>query len=209
MTISNIPAGKMLAASFSATLAFALSLNVACSAESRRAIDPSTALTQAYVWYDGEREQRVWLNPRIVAEFGPDAKGESVMRSAASGARILPTRHKQAAVRLWQLDDAAETAIRNLKASHPQGNYSAVFHDGPTGTGRMRALPAVERGGGERLAERAQARGREKTGNRAEHLRHQNRPGSGSARTRQCPGSIGRSEGGVPRLVAGSRNPLV
>jgi hypothetical protein len=63
------------------------------------------------------------------------------MRSSSTGARILPTKHKQAAVRFWQLDNTAETAIRNLKASHPQGNYSAVFHDGPASTGRMRALP--------------------------------------------------------------------
>jgi len=35
----------------------------------------------------------------------------------------------------------AETAIRNLKASHPQGKYSVVFHDAPASTGRMRALP--------------------------------------------------------------------
>ncbi len=141
MTISNIPVGKMWAALRYATLSLALSSNVACAAESRRAIDPSTALTQAYVWYDGDREQRVWLNPRIVAEFGPDARGESVMRSTSSGARILPTKHNQAVVRFWQLDNTAETAIRSLKASHPQGNYSAVFHDGPASTGRMRALP--------------------------------------------------------------------
>lgn len=141
MTISNIPVGKMLVALLSATLSFPLSLNVACAAESTKAMDQSTALTQAYVWYDGDREQRVWLNPRIVAEFGPDAQGESAMKSASAGARILPTKHNQAAVRFWQLDNTAETAIRSLKASHPQGNYSAVFHDGPASTGRKRALP--------------------------------------------------------------------
>jgi hypothetical protein len=83
----------------------------------------------------------VWLNPQVVAEFNPGPQGESAMKSAHSGAKVLPTKHNQAAVRLWQLDNAAETAIRNFKASHPQGNYSAVFHDGPASTGPMRALP--------------------------------------------------------------------
>lgn len=137
MKISNIPVGKMLAVLLSATL----SLNVACAVESKMAMNKSTALTQSYVWYDGDREQRVWLNPQIVAEFNPGAEGESAMKGAYSGARAMPTKHKQAVIRLWQLDNTAETAIRSLKASHPQGKYSAVLHDGPTSTGRMRALP--------------------------------------------------------------------
>lgn len=137
MTISNILAGRMMAM----LLAAALSLNVACAAESKMAVNKSIELTQSYVWYDGNREQRVWLNPQVVAEFNPGPQGESAMKSAHSGATALSTKHKQAVVRLWQLDNTAETAIRGLKASHPQGNYSAVFHDGPASTGRMRALP--------------------------------------------------------------------
>lgn len=141
MTTSNIPLGKILAVLLSATLSFALSVNVACAADSKKTLSKSTPLTQAYVWYDGDREQRVWLNPQVVAEFNPGADGERAMQSAHAGARIVPLQHKQAAIRLWQLDNTADTAIRSLKASHPQGNYSAVLHDGPTSTGRMRALP--------------------------------------------------------------------
>jgi hypothetical protein len=137
MKISNIPTGEMLVVLFST----ALSLNAACAADSKVAMNKSTTLTQPYVWYDGDREQQVWLNPQVVAEFNPGPQGESAMKSAHSGAKVLPTKHNQAAVRLWQLDNAAETAIRNFKASHPQGNYSAVFHDGPASTGPMRALP--------------------------------------------------------------------
>lgn len=141
MTISNIPVGKMLAVLLSATLSFALSLNVACATDSKMTMSKSIPLTQAYAWYDGDREQQAWLNPRVVAEFNPGPQGESAMKGAHSGARVLPTKHKQAVIRLWQLDNTAETAIRSLKASHPQGNYSAVLHDGPASTGRMRALP--------------------------------------------------------------------
>ncbi len=61
--------------------------------------------------------------------------------SADAAARIMPAEHEQAAVRLWQLSDTVENAIRNLKSIHPQGKYSAVLHDGPSDTGRMRALP--------------------------------------------------------------------
>ena len=141
MKILNIPFGKMLSVLLSVTLSFVLSLNVACAMDSKKTLSKSTPLTQAYVWYDGDREQQVWLNPQIVAEFNPGAEGESAMKSAYAGARVVPTKHKQAAIRLWQLDNSAETAIRSLKASHPQGHYSAVFHDGPASTGRMRALP--------------------------------------------------------------------
>jgi hypothetical protein len=105
------------------------------------ATSQSTPLTQAYVWYDGDREQQVWLNPQVVAEFYPGAEGERAMKSASASARPMTTRHKQAVIRFWQLDNTAEAAIRSLKVSHPQGNYSVVMHDGPASTGRMRALP--------------------------------------------------------------------
>jgi hypothetical protein len=137
MAISNSSVWKMLVVSLSAIL----SLNVACATESKKTMNKSTPLTQGYIWYDGDREQQVWLNPQIVAEFNPDSEGERSMRSMYSSARILPTKHKQASVRFWQLDNIANTAIRNLKASHPQGKYSAVVHDGPTSASRMRALP--------------------------------------------------------------------
>lgn len=137
MTISNIPVGKMLAV----LLSTALALNVACAAESKMARNNSTALTQAYVWYDGDREQQVWLNPQVVAEFNPGPQAESSIKSADPAANIVPTKHKQDAVRFWKLSGAAETAIQGLKSIHPQGNYSAVLHDGPSSTGRMRALP--------------------------------------------------------------------
>jgi len=141
MTISNIPVGKTLTILLSATLSFVLSLNVACAMDSKKTMSKSTPLTQAYVWYDGDREQQVWLNPKVVAEFNPGAEGESAMKSAVSGARVMSTKQQQDVVRFWQLDNTADTALRNLKASHPQGKYSAVFHDGPANTGRMRALP--------------------------------------------------------------------
>ena len=131
MNRSTISVGKTPAVLLFAALSFVLSTNVACAAP----------LSQAYVWYDGDREQRVWLNPEVMAEFDPSPEGENRLKSAHSSARIMPTKHKQGAVRFWQLDNTAETAIRGLKATHPTGKYSAVLHDAPTSAGRMRALP--------------------------------------------------------------------
>jgi hypothetical protein len=137
MKISSTPFLKILAA----LLSVALSLSAVYAAEPKTAMSKATPLTQSYVWYDGDREQRVWLNPQAVAEFDPDPQGESAMKSVHSSARVLPTKHNQDSVRLWQLDSTAATALGSLKTSHPQGNYSVVLHDGPASTGRMRALP--------------------------------------------------------------------
>ncbi len=141
MKKSYIPVGKIQAVLLSTTLFFAMSLNVACAAESKRAMSDSTLLTQVYTWYDGDREQQVWLNPQVIAEFNPSPQGESSLKSADAAAKIMPTKHRQAAVRIWKLRNTAENAMRNLKSIYPQGKYSAVLHDGPSSTRRMRALP--------------------------------------------------------------------
>ena len=141
MKNSYIPIGKIQAVLLFTTLLFAMSLNVACAAESKRGMSNSTLLTQIYTWYDGDREQQAWLNPQVVAEFNPSPQGESSLKSADADAKIMPTKHRQAAVRVWKLRNTAENAIRNLRSIYPQGKYSAVLHDGPSSTGRMRALP--------------------------------------------------------------------
>ena len=141
MKITYYPVKKMQAVLLSAILFFTMSLNAACATESKRAMSDSTPLTQAYTWYDGDREQQVWLNPQVIAEFNPGLQGEGSIMSADAAARVMPTKHEQAAVRLWKLGDTAENAIRNLRSIYPQGKFSAVLHDGPSDTGRMRALP--------------------------------------------------------------------
>jgi hypothetical protein len=137
MKISNNHIRKILAVLLSAVL----SLNAACATEPKQASAQSTPLTQSHVWYDGDREQQVWLNPQVVAEFEPSAEGEKSVKSINPSAAVLPAKHNHAGIRLWQVDNSDESAIRNLKAMHPQGRYSAVMHDGPSSAGRMRALP--------------------------------------------------------------------
>lgn len=140
MKIFNIRIGKMQVTSLSVMFFFPLFLNLGCAAESKDTLSKSVPLTQSYFWYDGDREQQVWLNPDIVAEFDPSPQGEISMKSSNSAARILPMKDKQAGIRLWQSGNAAGS-IRNLKSAHPTGKYSVVLHDDPTSASRMRALP--------------------------------------------------------------------
>jgi hypothetical protein len=98
-------------------------------------------LSQSYVWYDGNRQQTVWLNPQLVAEFNPSPQGATATRSADANAKMLPVKHSQGGVRLWQMNNTGDVAVRGLVVSHPTGKYSPVFHDAPTSSGAMRALP--------------------------------------------------------------------
>jgi hypothetical protein len=125
-----------------AIVAATLSLNAA-------AFDKPTAvgkvaaapLSQSYVWYDGNRQQTVWLNPQVVAEFNPSKQGASVVRSADASAKMLPMKRIQGAVRLWQMNNTGGVAVRALVTGNPAGKYSPVFHDSSTRGGAMRALP--------------------------------------------------------------------
>jgi hypothetical protein len=98
-------------------------------------------LEQPYTWYDGDREQKVWLNPNLLAEFNPPASGQSPVKKAYTDAKPLSIRRK--GVRLWQLkaDNNLKGVILSLKTLHPDGKYSPVFHDTPMASGRMRSLP--------------------------------------------------------------------
>ena len=119
-----------------------LSLNVACAPVTKMsASNTVNTLTQSYVWYDGDREQTVWLNPQVVAEFNPGSNGVSAARSANTNAMQLPTKHAQQGIRLWQINNTGDAAVRGLSSSNPTGKYSPVFHTGPSSAASMRALP--------------------------------------------------------------------
>lgn len=76
---------------------------------------------ESYIWYDGGKPKRVWLDSSVVAEFGNRTED----KSAQAG--------KSEAVRIRRLDDPA--AARGVA----QGQVSPVLRDGAAG--RMRALP--------------------------------------------------------------------
>jgi len=140
MKISSTVIGKMLAT----TLFVGLSLNVACAPVAKVQTSKANQLSQAYVWYDGDREQKIWMNPQLVADFSKGADKQTVL-GANVIATPVPTRHLQAGVRMWKLGGstatAASTAIQSLQASQPAGKYSPVFHDGASNSAGMRALP--------------------------------------------------------------------
>ena len=99
-------------------------------------------LQQSYVWYDGQHERQIWLNPSLVAEFhvGKNNAARNAVKSVYANAELVAT---HGAVRLWRLGSGvvSSTAVRALSSVNQTGNYSPVLHDGPTTTGRMRALP--------------------------------------------------------------------
>ena len=132
---------KLAARMTGLALAAVLSLSTACSTPLKQAAPKESQLTESYVWYDGSREQTVWLNPQVVAEFNPSKLGATVAKGVDASAMMQPMKQSQAGVRLWQINNTAGVAVRGLTTSNPSGSYSPVLHDSPSSSGRMRALP--------------------------------------------------------------------
>lgn len=134
---------------FTTALLASLSLNVACApvtkATATNASITSNALTQAYVWYDGDREQKIWMNPQLVADFSVGAEKQNALQVSNVTATPLQTKQGQPNMRVWKLGNVSATAssdtIQSLQARQPAGKYSPVFHDGSGSSASMRALP--------------------------------------------------------------------
>lgn len=77
--------------------------------------------SETYIWYDGGKPRRVWLDTSVVAAFGTRAESTS-----ASGG-------KTDRVQILRQDDAAAARAAG------QGQVSPVLREGAAG--RMRALP--------------------------------------------------------------------
>ena len=104
-----------------ADICSALSLNATagCSHRKQAANKAGTQLTQSYTWYDGNREQTVWVNPQAVAEFNPGKAGASAVKSADANAKMLPMKRTQGGVRLWQMNN-----YRRCGRAQPDDNQS-------------------------------------------------------------------------------------
>ncbi len=112
-------------------------------AGAKNAQSSGVKLQQAYVWYDGDRERQIWLNPELVAEFhtGKGNANQSSMKSVYADAVQVPKRY--GSVSIWRLGagTSSDAAISKLSNISQPGKYSPVLHDGPHTKGRMRALP--------------------------------------------------------------------
>jgi len=98
-------------------------------------------MQQSYVWFDGNRERTVWLNPQLVAEFNPSRASKNGLREVYSSAEEISSKH--GAIRIWKLNESMSTrkSIGRLNSSFAKSGFSPVLHEGLSGSGRMRALP--------------------------------------------------------------------
>lgn len=116
--------------------------DAASALEVKKPAGRAAPLQESYVWYDGDKEKRVWLNPDLAVEFDPTpSSDDSPLRKVYPEAKDLGSRQK--GIRLWKLQHGIDSkeAVLRLKTVHPDGRYSPVLHDSATGTGRKRALP--------------------------------------------------------------------
>ncbi len=123
-----------------AVLTLGIALPAAAVAMAKKpSAPPPSDLMQRYTWYDGQREQTVWLNPRLIAEFNAPAESASAVRTAHPGAEIVP--RGRGATRIWRVGSNADTALAAVRTAQPGSAVSPVFHDSPDESGRLRALP--------------------------------------------------------------------
>lgn len=103
----------------------------------------TVALQEVHVWYDGQQERQVWLNPDLIAEFPANTgnAAKSAVNSVFPNAVQVPVR--RGSVRLWQVGQGAtaDAAVRAMSSANRTDKYSPVLHEGPTLKGRKRALP--------------------------------------------------------------------
>src|SRR6266446_2194164 len=101
--------------------------------------EAAAALATTYIWYDGDGEHTVWLNPALVAEFGVPQSKSAVKRAHPAAVAEAGSR---GTARIWRIDGGdSEHVLRQARAANPSGKYSPVFSDGPVDGGRKRALP--------------------------------------------------------------------
>jgi hypothetical protein len=102
--------------------------------------DDAATLAASYAWHDGEREQTVWLNPALVAEFSVVPGVESAVKRAHPAA--APEPGSRGFARIWRVGaPAAEQMLRGASAANAAGKVSPVFSDGAVDSARKRALP--------------------------------------------------------------------
>lgn len=94
-------------------------------------------LTQSYKWFDGGRENTVWLDPDYVAEYGPVGDSVAEGKAVKAHAPSSTLQYRKGRTRVWKLGAPklgakGVTAINKIKAAVPSGQFSPVFRSAPT-----------------------------------------------------------------------------
>ena len=94
----------------------------------------------SYVWHDGDREHRIWMDSNLIAEVAPRGTQHPSLGQATVRADV---RTGAQSVRYWQLDSnaTADQTLKKLATDHVPGRFSPVWHDSPSADGPIRILP--------------------------------------------------------------------
>ncbi|MCH7476856.1 MAG: hypothetical protein IIA14_01995 [SAR324 cluster bacterium] len=92
-----------------------------------------------YTWVEDGKLRQVWLDPKLIAEFGPTGGQEGPgagVREAKGLSGSGPV------IRFWTLEEQTtqEAGLTMLRTANPVGRFSPVFHFQPNGVAKL-ALP--------------------------------------------------------------------
>ncbi len=125
-------------------LVLLLSAEARSAGKTALAVKSGKALTESFVWHEGNRIRKVWLDPDYVVDFSsekpaPEEKSKGVRAFAPSSALQL----RQGKMNVWKLGASARgaSAAAAINRKQPGANASPLFRAGPWSAGPMRALP--------------------------------------------------------------------
>lgn len=91
-----------------------------------------------YSWVEDGKLRQVWLDPNLIAEFGP-AGGQGDPGAGVREAKGLSG--SGPVIRFWTLEEQTtqEAGLTMLRTANPVGRFSPVFHFHPAGGGQIGA----------------------------------------------------------------------
>lgn len=113
---------------------------VAMSAAHAKGVDDHAIQGSLHIWYDGEREQQVWLSDNEVIEFrgAPSAQSGKALKSLVPQARLEKV---IGIANIWVIETTAELTLKALSAKSKTSDYSPVFRRSPSRSSPRMALP--------------------------------------------------------------------
>lgn len=123
-----------------AVMLLCIGFNAVSAENSKQATGKAFSNATTYTWYNGSRAKTIWLNPDLIAEFNGNVK-QQANNALANSATPVPG--KRASIRLWRLKQGktSKQQMKQLQNNLPNAKVSPVLHDGPSSSGRKRALP--------------------------------------------------------------------